>query len=75
MNFDQLTRRERQVLTIIGTVGTSKLAAKELGISHRTVEFYLNSARQKLGTAHTVIAVLTYDRYVLDRSADYERAE
>jgi DNA-binding NarL/FixJ family response regulator len=45
----RLTSRERDVLVLIAKGRTSKQAASELGISHRTVESHRESIVKKLG--------------------------
>ena len=44
-----LTPRERQILARIGLGFSNKLAAKELGLSVRTVEFHRANLKRKLG--------------------------
>ena len=38
--------------------GSSKLAAKAMGLSHRTVELYLDRAKKKMQTGHMVTAAV-----------------
>jgi DNA-binding NarL/FixJ family response regulator len=47
--LERLTSRERDVLVLIAKGRTSKQAASELGISHRTVESHRESVVKKLG--------------------------
>jgi DNA-binding NarL/FixJ family response regulator len=47
--LEQLTGRERQVLTGVAGGRTNKEIATELGISHRTVESHRESLMRKLG--------------------------
>jgi FixJ family two-component response regulator len=75
MNPWKLSAREETVLTTLSKVGTAKLAAKEIGISFRTVEIYLRRARDKMQTQSTLIAVLMWDRYVFARMCKPETAE
>lgn len=75
MNPWNLTNREQTVLLEISRVGSSKLAAKEMGISFRTVEIYLRRAREKMRTHHTVLAVLMWDRYANARMCKQDVAE
>jgi DNA-binding CsgD family transcriptional regulator len=70
-----LSDREQEVLSIMGKLGTAKLVARELHLSHRTVEIYLANVRRKMQVGHTVLAVLAWDRYVFSRSAKHEVAE
>jgi len=46
-----LTSREREVLDLALKGGTSKIIARELGISHRTVELHRSRLLEKLGVA------------------------
>lgn len=75
MNPWKLTDREQEVLSLVGKTGTSKMAARALGISHRTVEVYLCRVREKMGVAHTLLAAIEWDRYVFRRTAKHEVAE
>jgi DNA-binding CsgD family transcriptional regulator len=75
MNPWNLTDREQETLTTVSNVGSSKLAARELGLSPRTVEIYLSRARFKMDTTHTITAVVKWTRYVINRSAKHEEAE
>jgi DNA-binding CsgD family transcriptional regulator len=43
--------------------GVSKLAARALGISLRTLETHVNGARRKLSAPNRLLAVLAYDRW------------
>jgi DNA-binding CsgD family transcriptional regulator len=45
-----LTPREREVVVRIGSGMNSKLIARELGVSTRTVEYHRGKIRRKLGT-------------------------
>lgn len=45
----QLTTAERRILRLIASNATSKQIARELGISHRTVEAHRNNICMKLG--------------------------
>ena len=47
--LDKLTTREREVLEVTTRGLTSKEAARELGMSHRTVEVHRDRIRKKLG--------------------------
>lgn len=46
-----LSNREKEVLLLIGKRMTSKQIALELGISPRTIHFYLENAYWKLGVS------------------------
>jgi DNA-binding CsgD family transcriptional regulator len=50
---DQLTERERAVLTLLLRGGSSKEVARELGISPRTAEFHRANIIAKLGARNT----------------------
>ena len=59
---ERLTPRERDVLSQIASAASNKEAAKNLGISQRTVEIHRVHIMQKLGaknTADLVRIVLT----------------
>ena len=51
-----LTQREREVLALSRGGQTSGRLARELGISHRTVDKHLENAYRKLGVTHRVAA-------------------
>jgi FixJ family two-component response regulator len=51
---DQLTRRERDVLSQITAAASNKEAANNLGISRRTVEVHRTHIMQKLGAKNAV---------------------
>lgn len=75
MNPWGLTGREQEVIGAVSAQGSSKLAARQLGLSHRTVEIYLSNIRKKMGLAHTLLVALAWDRYVFARSAEHRAAE
>jgi two-component system response regulator FixJ len=60
---DRLTPREREVLSQITAAVTNNEAAKNLGISRRTVEIHRVHIMQKLGAKNTVDLI----RIVLSR--------
>ncbi|MES2217529.1 MAG: helix-turn-helix transcriptional regulator [Pseudomonadota bacterium] len=45
------TRRERDVLKLLVRAKTSKEIATQLGLSHRTVEHYIENAKRKVGAS------------------------
>jgi DNA-binding CsgD family transcriptional regulator len=47
----ELSKREKEVLLLVGKAKTSKEIALELNISPRTVHFYLENAYFKLGVS------------------------
>lgn len=56
--LDTLTRRERDVLRVLCTGCTAKIAGPKLGISNRTVEVYVTRILLKLQVATRVEAIL-----------------
>jgi len=52
--YYQLTRREREVLTLIVAAASNKEAARTLGISPRTVEIHRGRIMQKLGAKNSI---------------------
>lgn len=52
-----LSPRERQVLSLVGRGWTTQQAARELGLSTKTVHNHLNNVRQKLGVCAATQAV------------------
>jgi two-component system, LuxR family, response regulator FixJ len=52
--YDQLTRREREVLSQIAAAASNKETARNLGISPRTVEVHRSRIMQKLGAKNSV---------------------
>jgi DNA-binding NarL/FixJ family response regulator len=57
--FDLLTRREREVLRLIGQGATSKEVAHRLGISPKTAQVHRDNLKQKLNL-HTTAALVRY---------------
>ncbi|MGH8700196.1 MAG: response regulator transcription factor [Burkholderiales bacterium] len=58
-----LTAREREVMDLALKGLPSKVIAKELGISHRTVELHRSRLLEKLGVSSvTELMRLAYDR-------------
>ena len=58
-----LTGREWDSLAAIAVVGSDKLAAKTMGVSPKTIEKHLHSARQKMAVDNRLLAVLHWDRF------------
>ncbi len=52
--YDQLTHREREVLSQIAAAASNKETARNLGISPRTVEVHRSRIMQKLGAKNSV---------------------
>jgi len=59
--FELLTRREREVLRLIGQGATSKEVAQRLGISPKTAQVHRDNLKQKLNLRTTADLV----RYAL----------
>jgi DNA-binding CsgD family transcriptional regulator len=59
-----LTAREAQILCMLAAASdcNSKRAARALGLSHRTVETYVQRACGKMGVPTRMAAVLKWDR-------------
>ena len=57
--LDRLTRREREVLRLIGQGATSKEVAHRLGISPKTAQVHRDNLKQKLNL-HTTAALVSY---------------
>ncbi|MEQ9366449.1 MAG: response regulator transcription factor [Leptospirales bacterium] len=55
--LEVLTRREREILTLIATGATSKEIAEDLAISHRTVQTHRSNLLEKLGLKNTAALV------------------
>ncbi len=62
-----MSRREREVLTLVARGLTTEDVAQRLGISPRTVQFHLDSVRTKLGAANRqeAIAIATRAGYIV----------
>lgn len=58
--MNKLAPRERQCLALLAEGKRVDEVANVIGISKRTVEFYLTNARQKLGATTTLQAILMY---------------
>ena len=57
--LDLLTRREREILRLIGQGATSKEIAQRLGISPKTAQVHRDNLKQKLNL-HTTAALVRY---------------
>ena len=67
----RLTRREQQVLVLLAHQCSNEEMADLLSVARRTVEYYLNGARRKLGLAlRSALA-----DWVVQRMRAWERAE
>lgn len=58
-----LSAVEESALRAIVEHGQHGGAAESIGISERTLEFHLGTARKKMGAANRVLAILAWDRY------------
>ena len=56
-SFNQLTKREKEVLKLTVENNSSKHAAKKLWISHRTVEAHRKRIMEKMGVSNAVALV------------------
>lgn len=56
--LEELTRREREVLALLGEGLTNRSIARRLDISEHTVKFHLNSLMAKLGAESRTDAVI-----------------
>jgi two-component system, LuxR family, response regulator FixJ len=63
--YDLLTRREREVLSQVTAAASNKEAAKNLGISPRTVEIHRGHIMQKLSAKNSIDLI----RIVLSKAA------
>ena len=62
--FRSLTRREREIMWMLGVGSINKVIASRLGVSRRTVEFHRNSVMRKMGArslAHLINMCLELD--------------
>jgi DNA-binding NarL/FixJ family response regulator len=58
LSFEELTDREREVLTLVGKGDTNKAIAVQLGISDRTVQGHLAHIFNKLQASSRTEAVM-----------------
>jgi FixJ family two-component response regulator len=58
-----LSPMQCSALAAVATAAVQKIAARELGISNRTLEVHLHGARSRMGVHHTLHAVLAWDRF------------
>ena len=63
MNPWNLPPQQCATLTALAEVGSSKLAAREMGISYKTVEQHIHEAKRNMGIEHRLTAVVAYDRW------------
>lgn len=60
--FDLLSEAERKTLSAVIRCGMAKTAARELGISFRTVEVHMQRARDKTGFSTSLLMLIAWDR-------------
>ena len=65
----KLTEAQANILGLLAKVGCDKLAARQLGVSSRTVETHVRNARKRMGIATRVVAVVVWDRWQNRRKA------
>ncbi len=58
-----LSDREAEVLAALVKHGSSKVVAKEFGLSHRTIEHHVSAAKFRMGVEHRTQAIIAWDRY------------
>ena len=63
MSFQDLTFRECQALNELIEHGCNKTAARQMGVSIRTLELHLAHAYQKMDVSNRIQAVLAWDRF------------
>jgi DNA-binding NarL/FixJ family response regulator len=51
-------------MTAFTEAGGTKLAARLIGRSHKTIEVHVNAARKKMGHSTPLQAALTWDRLI-----------
>lgn len=66
----ELSKREKEVIALIGKKKTSKQIALELNISPRTVHFYLENAYFKLGVSGVGARLKAYNVALLNNLLD-----
>lgn len=60
----KLSKAETDFLAALIEDGQVKVAARRLGISHRTAEHHLLNVRRQMEVNRTLLAVLKWDRFV-----------
>ena len=58
--FDLLTPSERKAIEAVSRSGLSKIAAFELGVSIKTIEAHMYSARNKTGYSTSIPMLIEY---------------
>jgi DNA-binding NarL/FixJ family response regulator len=59
-----MTATEMVTMTALTETGSTKLAARQLGRSPKTIEVHVNAARKKMGHSTPLQAALTWDRLI-----------
>jgi DNA-binding NarL/FixJ family response regulator len=63
-----LTPRESEVLSALAERGSSKVVAKQIGVSYRTVEKQVRDAKLRMGLEHRTQAIVAWDRWSRDQA-------
>lgn len=64
-----LSPREAETMDVLISTGSNKVAARQMGISHRTVELYLCCVLRKMGVKSRVVAAVQWDRFTRQKEA------
>jgi DNA-binding NarL/FixJ family response regulator len=59
-----MTATEMVTMTALTETGSTKLAARQLGRSPKTIEVHVNAARKKMGHSTPMQAALAWDRLI-----------
>jgi DNA-binding CsgD family transcriptional regulator len=70
MNPWNLTATQARVLEALAEHGADKIAARALGIDHKTVENHTANARKRMGGVDRLCAVVMYDRWKTGRDRE-----
>lgn len=70
MSFEELTAREREVLSLMVQGSSTSTLAEKLGLSEGTIKFHINHIFQKLGVSDRTQAVIVALRRGLARLSD-----
>jgi DNA-binding NarL/FixJ family response regulator len=58
-----LTPRECATLAAVAEYGCTKLAARKLGVTGKTIEQHIRAAKRAMGLPHRTQAVIAWDRH------------
>ena len=61
--FEDMSERERQCMDALIRVGRCKLIARELNISHRTVESHIENVLYGMNIPNTIVLAVEYERW------------